>query len=47
MAGGFAGAGALILIWKGYITEGCMILSSMVAFFVGDINGQRKAAASE
>ena len=46
MAGGFAGAGALILIWKGYITEGCMILSSMVAFFVGDINGQRKAANS-
>jgi hypothetical protein len=43
VAGAFAGAGALVLIWKGYVTEGCMILSSMVAFFVGDVNGQRKA----
>jgi hypothetical protein len=47
VAGAFAGGGALLLIYKGYITEGCMILSSMVAFFVGDINGQRKAASSE
>jgi len=46
VAGAFAGAGALVLIWKGYVTEGCMILSSMVAFFVGDANGQRKTKAT-
>ena len=44
VGGAFAGAGALLLIYQGYVTEGCMILSSMVAFFVGDVNGQRKAA---
>jgi len=43
IAGSFAGAGALLLIYQGYITEGAMILSSMVAFFIGDLNGQKKA----
>jgi len=43
IAGAFAGAGALLLIYQGYVTEGAMILSSMVAFFIGDLNGQKKA----
>lgn len=41
-AGAFAGAGALLLIYKGYIAEGCTILGTMLGFFVGDWNGQKK-----
>ena len=41
VAGCFAGAGALVLIWKGYITEGSMILTTMLAFFVGEANGKK------
>lgn len=43
MAGAFAGAGALILIYQGNITEGSIILASMVGFFVGEKNGQRSS----
>ncbi len=42
MAGGFAGAGALILIYVGETGAGIAILSSMVGFFVGEANGRRK-----
>lgn len=41
IAGISAGAGALLLIYKGYITEGTIILSTMVGFFVGETNGKR------
>ena len=41
VAGAFAGAGALLLIYEGYVTEGAMILTSMVAFFVGEQNGKK------
>ena len=41
IAGGFAGAGALILLYKGYIAEGCTILGTMLGFFVGDWNGKK------
>jgi hypothetical protein len=43
IAGGFAGAGALILIWKGEISAGVAILSTMVGFFVGERNGAKNA----
>lgn len=42
IAGIFGGAGALLLIYKGEITAGTAILSAMIAFFVGEKNGQRK-----
>lgn len=41
IAGCFAGGGALLLIYKGYISEGAIILSAMMAFFVGEANGKR------
>lgn len=41
VAGFFSGVGALMLIYMGHVTEGCIILSSMVAFFVGEANGKR------
>ena len=43
MAGFFAGAGALILIYKGYIAEGGIILGTMLGFFVGEANGRKEA----
>ena len=43
IAGVFAGSGALMLIYQGYIAEGCTILGTMLGFFVGDWNGQKKA----
>lgn len=42
VAGAFAGAGGLLLIYKGHITEGGMILTTMLGFFVGEANGERK-----
>lgn len=42
IAGVFAGAGALLLIYKGYITEGALILMGMLSFFVGEQNGKRQ-----
>ena len=44
IAGVFTGAGALLLIYLGHVTEGSVILGAMLGFFVGDVNGQRKAA---
>jgi len=44
VAGTFAGIGALLLIHKGNITEGVTILATMLGFFVGEANGQRKAS---
>jgi len=44
IAGVFCGAGALLLIYQGYITEGAIILGTMLGFFVGEKNGQRKAS---
>lgn len=45
LAGGFAGAGAIILILTNHAEAGIAILSSMVGFFVGEKNGERKAEA--
>lgn len=42
IAGVFAGAGSLLLIYEGYIAEACAILGGMLGFFVGDWNGQKK-----
>lgn len=47
IAGVFCGAGALLLIHEGYITEGAMILSTMLAFFVGEANGKRISKKEE
>jgi len=44
VAGAFAGAGALLLIYQGYIVEGSIILTMMVSFFVGEKNGERQAS---
>lgn len=41
IAGCFAGGGALLLIYKGYITEGAMILTTMLGFFIGEANGKK------
>lgn len=43
MAGAFVGTGALILIYKGHIIEGALLLSNMLSFFVGEKNGARKS----
>ncbi len=46
MAGGFAGVGALLLIYIGEVGAGIAILSSMVGFFVGDANGRRRSGSA-
>ncbi len=46
LAGAFAGIGALIFIWQGHTTEGAIILSTMVGFFVGEKNGQKTKETS-
>jgi len=43
IAGVFVGAGALLLIWKGEYVAAVGLLGTMVGFFVGERNGQRKA----
>ena len=43
VAGAFVGAGALLLIHKGELALGATLLSGMLAFFVGEKNGERKA----
>jgi hypothetical protein len=47
IAGIFVGAGALLLIAKGNIAEGCTLLGSMVGFFVGEANGKRVKEKTE
>jgi len=42
LAGAFAGAGALILLYQGHTTAGGILLSSMLAFFVGEANGRKE-----
>lgn len=41
LGGGFAGVGALILLYQGETAAGVAILSSMLAFFVGEANGKK------
>jgi uncharacterized membrane-anchored protein YitT (DUF2179 family) len=41
VAGVFAGAGAMLLLYQGQTVAGVAILSSMVAFFTGEANGKR------
>lgn len=41
IAGVFAGSGALLLIYKGYISEGCTLLGALMGFFVGEYNGKK------
>ena len=41
VAGIFVGGGALMLIYKGYVTEAMYLLVGMLGFFVGEANGLR------
>lgn len=43
IAGVFVGAGALLLIYEGYVKEGAILLGTMCGFFVGDTNGYVRA----
>lgn len=46
MAGGFAGVGALALIFLGEIPAGVAILAAMLGFFIGEANGKATNTAS-
>lgn len=46
LGGTFAGVGALILLYQGETAAGVAILSSMLAFFVGERNGRREAGSA-
>ena len=43
IAGVFAGSGAIILLLQGQTAVGATILSAMLAFFIGEKNGERMA----
>lgn len=47
IAGLMTGAGALLLLYQGEYTGGIAILASMMAFFVGEKNGQKSAKKEE
>ena len=47
IAGCFAGGGALLLIYQGYVEAGATILGTMLGFFVGEWNGEKKKEAAE
>ena len=47
LAGGFVGAGALILIYRGDVTAGVALLGTMLGFFVGEKNGAKQQKAAE
>jgi len=44
IAGLVSGIGAITLILTGHTTEGSLILASIVAFFIGEKNGEKKAS---
>ncbi len=46
LSGLIAGTGGLILLFQGHTTAGVAILASMLAFFVGDVNGRREAGSA-
>lgn len=46
IAGVFSGAVSLLLIYQGHVTEGSIIATAMLAFFVGERNGA-KASSKE
>lgn len=46
LAGIFAGAGALILLYQGHTTAGTAILGTMLGFFVGEANGRKEERAT-
>lgn len=45
ISGIFVGSGALLLIYKGYISEGGILLGTMLGFFVGEYNGKKEKEA--
>jgi len=44
IAGGFVGVAALALILKGHVSEAMYLLLPTLGFFIGEKNGERKAA---
>ena len=44
LAGIFVGIGSLVLLWKGEYVAATGLLGTMLGFFVGEKNGQRKAS---
>ena len=40
IAGVFSGTVSLLLIYMGHVTEGSIIATAMLAFFVGEKNGK-------
>lgn len=47
IAGCFIGGGALLLIYQGHIEIGATLLGTMVGFFLGEANGQKKAQTTD
>jgi hypothetical protein len=47
IAGVFVGIASLLLIWQGEVAIAAGLLGSMVGFFVGEKNGERKAFLEE
>lgn len=45
IAGVMAGAASLLLIYQGHVSEGAIIATAMLAFFVGEKNGQKASAS--
>lgn len=46
LAGAFVGVGALFLLYKGETATASTMLASLLAFFVGEKNGKRKASTN-
>lgn len=46
-AGVFSGVTALLLIYQGHVTEGAIIATAMLAFFVGEKNGVKHAQTTQ
>ena len=47
IAGVFVGAGALLLIYQQQYVAAVALLGTMVGFFVGEKNGERKASTNQ
>ena len=47
IAGVMAGFASLMLIYQGNVTEGAIIATAMLAFFVGEKNGAKAASQKD
>ncbi len=46
IAGVFVGSGSLILLWKGEYVAAAGLLGTMLGFFVGEKNGEKRSGVS-